>query len=199
MPERAASATAILAKVDKRKAWIRAQRRGFAEMNAVRPLPRFVNGATHRYLGRQYRLKITVDKVTEVLLKGAYLRVQAPEPTEEQVKAALEAWYRARAKDQFEKRLAVWEEWCRNRKLPKPVLRLRAMAKRWGSALKSGVICLNPELVRAPSVCVDYVIAHEICHLKHPDHGREFWSLLSRVMPDWRVRKQRLEAADLWQ
>ena len=196
---RKASLAAILAKVDKRKAWIRTQRRAFAEMNAVRPVPRYVNGATHRYLGRQYRLKILSGKVTLVLLKGAYLHVQVPEPTAEQVKEALEAWYRRRAKEQFEKRLNAWEEWCQNRKLPKPVLRLRSMAKRWGSALKGGVVCLNPELVRAPSICVDYVIAHEICHLKHPDHGREFWSLLSRVMPDWRARKQRLEATDLWQ
>ncbi|MCW3054840.1 MAG: metal-dependent hydrolase, partial [Chthonomonadales bacterium] len=52
---------------------------------------------------------------------------------------------------------------------------------------------LNIDLVRAPRACIDYVILHEICHLVHPNHSREFYKLLGAIMPDWRTRKMRLE------
>jgi len=68
------------------------------------------------------------------------------------------------------------------------------MPKRWGSAQPDGTICLNPELIRAPSACVDYVITHEICHLRHPDHGPRFRTLLQQLCPDWLNLKQRLES-----
>lgn len=183
----------LLPRVEKRLAWIKTQRRAFREMNATRPALRYVNGATHRYLGRQYRLKIHPGEAVNVTLQGAYFHITTPTLEEELIKQALDEWYRKRAKEQFTNRLHLWTDWCRHRKLPDPKLRLRRMSKRWGSALPDGTICLNPELILAPSACVDYVIAHEICHLKHPDHGRRFWSLLAQQVPDWRQLKQRLE------
>jgi len=70
------------------------------------------------------------------------------------------------------------------------------MPKRWGSALKDGTVCLNPELIKAPSVCVDYVIAHEVCHLRHPNHSSAFWRLLDQMCPQWRRLKARLELSE---
>jgi len=70
------------------------------------------------------------------------------------------------------------------------------MAKRWGSALPDGTICLNPALIHASSACIDYVITHEICHLKHPDHGPEFYGLLRQLLPDWKNLKARLERGE---
>lgn len=192
-PEQA-SLESILSRVEKRLAWIKTQRRHFREMNATRPTLRYVNGATHRYLGRQYRLKLRHGEPIGVTLQGAYFHVTTPTSDPETVKQALEAWYRNRAREQFDQRLQNWVEWCHQRRLPQPKLRLRRMAKRWGSAQRCGTIYLNPELILAPSACVDYVIAHEICHLKHPDHGPRFWSLLAQQVPDWRRLKQRLEA-----
>lgn len=186
----------MLAKVAKRRTWIIKQRRQFQAMNATRPALRYMSGATHRYLGKQYRLKIETTDETSVSLKGGFLHVRVGERSDEAVKTALQAWYRAHAKQQFSQRLAAWEDWCSRRHLPQPRLRLRAMAKRWGSALKDGTICLNPELIKAPSACVDYVIAHEVCHLKHPNHGPEFWRLLDQVCPGWKRLKERLENVD---
>jgi len=187
---------AILQRVEKRAKWIRTQRRHFREMNATRPELRYVTGATHRYMGRQYRLKLAKGEPAGVALRGAYLHVTTPTSAASEVKDALESWYRRHAQTQFEKRVSVWSDWCRQRKLPKPHLRLRAMPKRWGSAHKNGTIYLNPELIKAPSACIDYVITHEICHLKHPDHGPGFRSLLQQLCPDWKRLKERLERAD---
>jgi predicted metal-dependent hydrolase len=67
------------------------------------------------------------------------------------------------------------------------------MTKRWGSCTKGGLILLNPELVKAPVYCMDYVIAHELCHLKYHDHSKNFYKLLNKYMPDWEKRKKKLE------
>jgi len=193
MAPQGASPAAIQKKVEKRIRWIVKQREAFRRMNAKRSEPRFCNGATHRYLGRQYRLKITKASFSSVSLKGGYLQVSVVRKSDDEVKKALDSWYRVKAREQFQKRLMSWEEWCRNRKLPTPRLQMKSMKKRWGSALKSGAIILNPELIQAPSVCVDYVITHEICHLRHPDHGPRFIRLLTQLLPEWRRIKQRLE------
>lgn len=76
-------------------------------------------------------------------------------------------------------------------------MRLLKMPKRWGSASPSGRIALNPELIHMSSRCIEYVITHEICHLKHPNHGPAFIRLLVSLLPDWRQRKERLEQAEL--
>jgi predicted metal-dependent hydrolase len=67
------------------------------------------------------------------------------------------------------------------------------MARRWGSCSKSGAILLNTELVKTPVDCIDYVIMHELCHLKEHAHNNGYFKLLSRHMPDWEKRKERLE------
>ena len=54
---------------------------------------------------------------------------------------------------------------------------------------------LNVKLVRAARSCIEYVVIHELCHMHHRDHDARFYRLLGRVMPDWKTRKQRLEAA----
>jgi predicted metal-dependent hydrolase len=187
----------ILQKVEKRRKWIQTQRQKFAAMNAHRPQPRYVNGATHRHLGRQYRLKTTKGQETSVLLKGAYFHVTTTTGSDDEVRKAMEKWFRQKATEQFTKRIESWSAWCAKHKLPNPRMRLLKMSKRWGSASQDGRISLNPELIHMPSPCIDYVITHEICHLKHPNHGPAFFRLLASLLPDWRRRKERLEQAEL--
>jgi predicted metal-dependent hydrolase len=187
----------ILAKVEKRAAWIRRQRREFSAMNARRPARRYASGATHRYLGRQYRLKVSRGKDVGVKLTGGYFHVATRNGSKAEVAEQLAGWMRERAQDQFSRRLEAWRGWCERYRLPAPRMQLRAMAKRWGSAQRDGRIWFNPELVRAPSVCIDYVVAHEVCHLRYPNYGPEFYRQLDQLFPNWREVKRRLECAEL--
>lgn len=183
----------IVAKVGKRLRWIVRQRTTFADMNRDRMPLRYESGATHRYLGRQYRLKIQRGRQTGVRLVGAYFQITTPTGSPAEAETALNAWLRGKAVEQFTARLAKWAPWCAARKLPAPKLRLLRMPKRWGSSHRNGLIYLNPELVKAPAICIDYVIAHEVCHLKYPQHDRSFFKLLDQTVPNWRVIKARLE------
>ena len=67
------------------------------------------------------------------------------------------------------------------------------MEKRWGSCTPQQKIILNPELIKAPVVCINYVILHELCHLVHHNHSKAFYRLLENFMPDWQKYKQLLE------
>lgn len=187
----------ILEKVLKRSRWIARQRSAFREMNTA-PIPkRYVSGATHRYLGRQYRLKIVTGEAALVILKGGYFHVTTPTRDPESVEASMNSWFALKAKEQFSKRIEFWFNWCREQRLPEPTLRIRKMRKRWGSANMRGTITLNPELIHIPSACIDYVVAHEICHLKHSDHSPAFFRLLTTLLPGWKELKSRLERSEL--
>jgi hypothetical protein len=68
---------------------------------------------------------------------------------------------------------------------------IRAMRRRWGSCSNKGIITLSTELIKLPDLFIEYVIIHELCHLKHHNHGSGYYELLSELFPEWRsVRKE---------
>ena len=191
-----ADRAAIEARILRRAAWIARQQRAFAALRATRPGKRHRSGATHRYLGRQYRLRIRKGPARDVTLRGGFLHVTTPAPEDRVIQRLLSSWLRKRAVLHFGQRLSRWKPWCLRAGLPEPRLVVRAMSKRWGSSHADGRIVLNPELLHAAGPCIDYVIAHEVCHLRHPRHDRAFYAQLGRMCPRWRLLKQRLEASE---
>lgn len=67
------------------------------------------------------------------------------------------------------------------------------MKRRWGSFLSQDKVILNPKLIHASKDCIDYVIVHELCHLKYKDHNKKFWHLLDEKYPEWKKVKEKLE------
>lgn len=184
----------VLAAVRRRSRWI-SQHVNAAKARMVHVLPReYVSGESLYYLGRRYRLKVIVNPTSaaEARLRGAFVVVSVSTHDATVVGAALDAWYRERARDVFAKRLAVVAEplsWVRGL----PPVRLQFMSRQWGSCSPAGRITLNPRLVAAPREAIDYVLLHELCHLKHHNHSRSFYATLKRNMPDWAQIKERLD------
>lgn len=88
---------------------------------------------------------------------------------------------------------------CRKMGRPLPQIRYRRMKSRWGSCTPlKGAICINSRLVTAPVDCVEFVIAHELCHFLQPNHSADFYAELSKLMPDWKERKKRLSNYGRW-
>jgi predicted metal-dependent hydrolase len=156
---------------------------------------RYVQGEKHLLLGRRYPLDISVrpDERSRVEWRSDRIRVIVPErvPAEE-VRAVLLDGYRRLALDEFAARLhevSAQAPWTRRRP---PPLRVRRMKASWGTCSVDGIITLNPLLLRAPSHCIDYVIVHEVCHLREHNHSDRFYALQEQLFPAWRETKQHL-------
>lgn len=184
--------------IKNRAHWIAKQREYFRQFMPRLPEKQYVGGETFYYLGRQYRLRIRKDCDYSVKLKGKFIWVTAPNPSQKKkVRELVQGWYREHARAAFERRLQARFGDAKRYHIPYPEIKMRRMTKRWGSCVNNGSILLNTELVKAPIHCVDYVITHELCHLKYPKHNSQFFRLLSVLMPDWERRKQRLETVTI--
>ena len=182
----------IAERVQKRAGWISRQLAEFDGYRPRTPERQYVNGESHRYLGRQYRLKVVSGGRPAVALSRGELRVTgAASPA--QVKALLHRWFLARASAVFAEVLCS----CLPRLpgLQQPRLIVRTMQSRWGSLSRAGTMTLNLRLLGAPRACIEYVVIHELCHARHRDHDARFYRLLAQTLPDWERRKRRLESA----
>lgn len=191
-----ASAEVVRRRIRARAGWICQQREVFRGSQPAPARRHYVSGESHLFLGRQYRLRIRVvpDASPQVKLRGGYLYVEANHALKAAaVRALLREWYVARARDLLTLKCLQWRERLASLGVPEPKVRFRTMTRRWGSCTPKGVILLNPDLVKLPVQCIDYVVIHEICHLKIMGHSPEFYRLLSRHLPDWRTRKARLD------
>ncbi|EOG9683152.1 M48 family metallopeptidase [Enterobacter hormaechei] len=185
---------AVLTAVKKRGRWIYQQLRDFRKQLEYITPRKYISGESHYYLGKQYLLKV-IEKPAEVqcvkMLRGK-LEVTLRQKSPEKVRQLLIDWYKTRAKDVFAKRLEAMLEQALWVNAPPP-LRILTMQTQWGSCSPNGRLTLNPNLVKAPRECIDYVILHELCHLAEHNHSERFYRLMGQVMPEWEVVKTRLD------
>ncbi len=189
--------------------WILKQRRFFAQFK-VRPEKRYVSGETFRYRGRSYKLLIRED-ANKKRIENRKLRMKNSQSSEcvslqhgtltvftaqqgqpDHSKALLDGWFRDKAHAVFAQRLEVclgmfdYED--------APGLMVRPMTRRWGSySQRTNRVILNQELIKAATRHIDYVIIHELCHIRHRKHNRAFYELLASKLPQWQRLKAELE------
>lgn len=181
----------VTQKIRKKAPWILKQKDHFLSFEPRTVPKRHVSGETHLYLGRQYQLKVIPSLENRVKYTGRFIEVYTSDTNE--VKLQLSVWYREKAKQWFHKLTSqIKERFLKYGVAPKAI-EINEMEYRWGSCSNSGRILLNPELVKAPKACIEYVIVHEFCHLVHRDHTKAFFDLQKKEMPDWLKWKNKLE------
>jgi len=178
----------------KRKApWIAKQQRFFYGKPEDNAKPEWISGTSIKYLGRQYRLKVIIGE-PDVKLSGKYLKVYVENKSDEKkISSLVNAWYLKHARIKFEERLQLLQPMMDHENLQLNSLMIRDLNKRWGSCTKKGNILINADLIKAPIHCIDYVLTHEVCHLKYHNHGAQFWVLLNKYCSDWFDLKSKLE------
>jgi predicted metal-dependent hydrolase len=183
--------------VKKKAPWILQRIVEFREFGPGPAPKEFLAGETYSYLGRSYRLKIeratNVDRAV-ASLHGAFLTVtlargDAPDASEYLVRRAVVAWYRRQAERRLGERVAAY---AARAGLRTPPVLVREQEKRWGSCSTKGELRFNWRVIMAPMSLVDYVVAHEVCHLVVRDHSMRFWKLLGTILPDYEERRSRL-------
>jgi predicted metal-dependent hydrolase len=188
----------IEALVHRRAKWILRQQRAFQTYPPQLPPRQYVSGETHRYLGRQYRLKVIEAEREWVKLSRGFLHVWTLNKADsERVKELLDDWYRKQAKRVFYERLEAMLPRFASLNIPHPELCIKTMRTRWGSCSTAGRIHLNLKLMQVPKRYIDYIIVHELCHLVEHNHSPRFYALLDRMMPDWRERRQQINECDV--
>jgi hypothetical protein len=179
--------------VSKRSKWIITQQKFFEQFLPETPKREYVAGETHSYLGRKYILKISDSAENKVTIKGGYLVVHTQNKTEENIKHLLTEWYYKRATKVFEKVYNEAFQKFNQYNIVKPEIQIKRMKNRWGSYTSSGNILINPEIIKAATVCIEYVMIHELCHLIERNHSKKFYNLLEKMAPDWQRWKLKLE------
>jgi predicted metal-dependent hydrolase len=189
-----ASYNQILPKVQNRARWILKQIDYFESFLPLTPPREYVSGETHLYLGKQYKLKVTSGDNEEVrLLRGQIIVITSNSNDSKRVRKLLIKWYKEHTTSYFEKKFNEIITHSGFNIDGKATLKMKRMNKRWGSCTPTGKVIVNPEIIKAPSKCIEYVFIHELCHIKYPNHGKEFYSLQEKMMPDWKRWKDRLE------
>jgi predicted metal-dependent hydrolase len=183
-------------KVHKRSRWILNQQRRFEIYLPDVPPRKYISGESHRFLGRQYRLKVIKSETEQIKLSRQFLEVYTRDTNPENVRKLVEKWYRDQANQIFLDRLTAAYTRLARETIPFPKIVVRRMQSSWGSCTAKGTISLNIKLIQVTKEYIDYVIVHELCHLKHLHHEPEFYKLLSRIMPDWKRKKEKLDSFD---
>jgi len=181
----------IKEKLVKKAPWIIKQQSYFLSFQPRTTERKYIAGETHLYLGRQYRLKINSGNIYSVKLKGQFLIVTTDDKAI--VKDQVKSWYLNHARSVFRNIADPLIEKFKNYNIEPSSIVLREMPTRWGSCTPKGKIILNPELIKAPKGCIEYVIIHELCHLIHHDHTQKFIDLQTKEMFDWEKWKNKLE------
>ena len=183
--------------VRSKSAWIDARLSGrLGEIPYPSPPKEFVAGESYFHLGRQHRLQITIaQKSDRVALDGDFLRVTVStrrKLTRDDIRERLKTWFAKQAKEFLPARAVRWCEKLGTKDLVRVLV--TDQTRRWASCGRGAVLRFNWRLMGAPVSLIDYVIVHELCHLRHPDHSPAFWRELRRVMPDYPQREQQLFA-----
>lgn len=183
-------------KVHSRSKWILNQKRRFEIFLPDVPPRKYVSGESHRFLGRQYRLKVLKHDTEQIKLTRQFLEVYSPDTSPSNVRELVEEWYLNQASLVFQERLSTSYNKLSREKIPYPKISIRRMQSSWGSCSATGTISLNIKLIQVTKEYIDYVLLHELCHLKYLHHEPEFYKLLSRMMPDWKRKKEKLDRFD---
>jgi len=158
------------------------------------PKPKeYVSGECFTYLGRNYRLKVEAGPTKLVTLNSGRLVVQVPpsvQKREQYVRNALVDWYRERALEKLRQKV---DRYAKVVRVTPSSVGIKTFKGRWGSCSARGRVEFNWRVIIAPNRIVDYVVVHELAHLRHHDHSPEFWKGVERVVPDYQERREWLK------
>ncbi|WP_030989498.1 M48 family metallopeptidase [Streptomyces sp. NRRL S-1813] len=181
------------------RAWVMSKIGVRERTRPLNPAKRLIEGEVFRYLGRTYRLKVSND-VPDAgrvrLIAGRLVLGKAEAEDPDRGRAVLVDWYCRAGRSWVEGRL---QPWAARMAVSEPALEVCDLGKRWGSYRPGdsehsvGRMRLGWPLFQLPMHLVDYVIAHELAHVRVPGHRGDFWRLLGRALPEFEVRRTELD------
>ena len=166
---------------------------------------KFVSGELHYFLGKQYPIEIVASDKNSVVFDNEkiVIRQRVDKSTSQQahlsasksvsVSDLLDRWYLEQAKRVFREISIPLVESMKKYNVAPKSFAIKKMKTRWGSCSSKGNINLNLHLIKLPEQCIKEVILHELCHLVHFNHSKDFYALMTAEMPDWKVWKKEIK------
>lgn len=177
--------------VDQKAGWIqrtRAQIQSASPKNApVHQKHQFRSGETYMFLGNPLVLQVVPGFSGLVQQPEAFYLGKKDQP---KALALFTRWYREHARSIISGRVA---EYSQRHGFQYQKLRISSARTRWGSCSSRGTLSFTWRLVMAPMAIIDYVVVHELVHLQHPNHSREFWARVQEILPDYKARRDWLK------
>lgn len=191
------SDTAIRRAIIPRIPWIKKQQQAF-EKQPRQSERRYVSGETHYLWGKRYRLTVAeIEGPNRVYVKGS-TRLQfhvKPGTSIEKKENLINEWYRQQLKQRIEQLIRHWQPTIGVKPSQWGV---KKMKTKWGSCnTTSKRIWLNLELAKKPVECLEFILVHELVHLKERHHNDRFKQLMDSFLPDWRERRNFLNRLPL--
>lgn len=155
----------------------------------------YASGENVTLLGKNLRIMIMKDSKEYVESDGIYVFIHVKRPDYYNRKKNLFIqWMNKQCCEVFDEIMREVYKKFIPYGIEFPQLKLRNMTSRWGSChTQKRIITLNKRLIEAPKCCIEYVIFHEFCHFIHPNHSKDFYTLLNVMMPEWKDNKKLLE------
>lgn len=180
--------------IDKKADWI-ISRLNLLEKEAAENRPKvFETGEVLSYLGDNYLISIAPKKgkiqLNGSLIEICFIKGVDPAQDQDRIRDKIKVWYKERAKEVFRERI---EKFADELGVKPQKLFIKEQKTRWGSCSSKGNINLNWRLILAPMGIIDYVIVHELAHLRHMNHSKEFWATVESVLPDYGARRRWLK------
>jgi len=147
----------------------------------------FVSGETFFYLGDRYPLKITYNLRGAPPLAFIGGEFQLNERFKGNRKALFVAWYKIQAETLIRQRIDQYREVM---DIPSVQIRITSAKYQWGGCSSRDRITFSWRIVLAPLLMLDYVVVHELAHLRERNHSSNFWKIVETILPDYRVRRQ---------
>ena len=183
------SDTCIARMVDSRRLWIHKALAEWRDSNAARIVREYRNGEGFPYLGRSHRLLIVSDQEEPVLLKNGRLclrRDLAEDTDNSAARAALRNFYIERGRVRLRERVDYFAP--KVDVIPAGFI-VKELGHRWASCSAKGSLSFHWKCLMAPPSVIDYIIVHELCHLRHLDHSEAFWNEVDKVLPDYEEKR----------
>jgi predicted metal-dependent hydrolase len=158
------------------------------------PKKKFIDGEVFKFLGKDLILKININDVIRTYIKNDYICLDLKNNSKnnrDKIKKELELFYRSFSEKILKEKTLI-ESKKMNLKVEK--IKVRSYKNRWGSCSSNGDISYNWKLIMAPEKIINYVIIHELCHLIHFNHSRDYWKEVSKKLPNYRESKEWLKS-----
>ena len=178
----------IIDRVKDKADWIVKKLDELEDKNDKKIIRNYENGDVFLYLGKEYKLQVIIDKNLirpKVNLENEKLVVRTNIDNKEYIQQSLKRWYADETLDIVKKRINHYKKYFKD---SVTAIKIKDQKTRWASCTYKNEILFNLRCSMAPIEIIDYIVVHEMCHMEHRNHSKDFYNAVGKVLPDYKER-----------